>query len=192
MTNHSLSVEKRDALGWRNPWVRACIGLLLTVVMVNLGFVMVSSSSNPGLVTEEYYKYGMQQNKQDKMFRKQIERGWQVDLSMPVEVEPGKAFDLQVNALNKQGEPVSGGRMELICYRASDASQDITIALKEISNGKYAASVTLPVVGIWDINLLFESGGEQHSVGRRIRIGKDSESISKHTTLDNIVNWLSK
>ena len=106
MTGDFLSVEKRDVSGWRSPWVRACIGLLLTVMMVNLGFVMISSSTDPGLVTEEYYKYGMQQNKQDKMFRKQVERGWQVDLSMPVTIEPGKAFDMQVEVLDKQGKPV--------------------------------------------------------------------------------------
>jgi len=191
MTDHSLPIEKRDAPGWRNPWILACIGLFLTVVTVNLGFVMVSSSSDPGLVTEEYYKYGMQQNKQDKMFRKQLERGWQVDLSMPADIEPGKAFDMQVNALNKQGDPISGGRMELVFYRPSDASQDISIALKEVSNGNYVASVTLPAVGIWDINLLFESEGEKHSLRRRVRVGDEVESISKHTTLDKIVKWLS-
>lgn len=191
MTDRSLSFEKKDASGWRSPWVRACIGLLLTVVMVNIGFVMVSSSSDPGLVTEEYYKYGMQQNKQDKMFRRQVERGWQLALSMPDEIEPGNAFDMQVNVMNKQGEPVSGGRMELACYRPSDASQDITIALKEVSNGNYAASVTLPAVGIWDVNLLFESEGEKHTLRRRVSVGDEVESISKHITLDKIVKWLS-
>ena len=191
MIDNSHSIEKRDLPGWRNPWILACIGLFLTVVTVNLGFIMVSSSTSPGLVTEEYYKYGMQQNRIDKMFRKQVERGWQVDLSMPAEIEPGKVFDMQVNVLNKQGDPISGGRMELVCYRPSDASKDISIALKEGSNGNYAASVTLPDIGIWDINLLFESGGEQHSVRRRIHVGNESDSISKPTTLDKIVQWLS-
>ncbi len=192
MTDHSLSIEKKDAPGWRNPWIRACIGLFLTVMLVNFSFVMVSSNTSPGLVTEEYYKYGMQQNKQDKMFRKQVERGWQVELSMPDEIEAGKVFDMQVNVLNKQGDPISGGRMELVCYRPSDADKDISIALKEVSNGRYATPVTLSDIGIWDINLLFESGGEKHSLSRRIHVGNEGEGIGKNSTLDNIVQWLSK
>ncbi len=192
MTGNAASMKEKDASGWKSPWVRACIGLLLTVMLVNIGFIMVSSMTDPGLVTEEYYKYGMQQNKQDKMFRKQLERGWQVDLSIPVDIEPGKTFEINVGALDKQGVPISGGHMELGFYRPSDASQDISITMEETSNGNYGTTVTLPKIGIWDINLLFESGGEKHSVSRRIHVGKESSgSISKHTTMDKIVRWLS-
>jgi len=190
MTGKTLTTEKKDLPGWKNPWVRAGIGLALVVVTVNISFIIVSSRTNPGLVTEEYYKYGMQQNKLDKMHRNQVKRGWQVGLSLPAKIEPGKAFNFQVKALDKQGRPITGGRMELTCYRPSDASQDISIAVNEISHGDYAASVTLPAIGIWDVNLLFESGGEKHIVRRRIHVGRESESASKRTMLDTIVNWL--
>lgn len=190
MTEKPISMEKKDSSGWRSPWVRACIGLLLTVMMINVGFILLSSNSDPGLVTEEYYKYGMQQNKVDKMFRKQLERGWQVELSMPTKIEPGKTFQVQVIAMDKQGAPISGGRMELTCYRPSNASQDLSITLKEVAAGKYTASASLPVAGIWDINLLFEAKGEQHSVRRRIHAGNEPEKVSTHTMLDKIVKWL--
>lgn len=190
MTNNSQTMKKKEASPWRNPWIRFCIGLLLTVVVVNLSFVVISTITNPGLVTEEYYRYGMQQNRIDKMHRKQLERGWQVEMIIPAKIEPGTAFNVQVKAMDKQGTPITGARLELVAYRPSDADQDTTISLQEVSGGNYAASLNLPSIGIWDINLLFESEGEKHSLRQRIYVGSESDSKGAPSTLDNIVNWL--
>jgi nitrogen fixation protein FixH len=190
MTTDSQTHIKKDGSGWGSPWVRFCIGILLTVVVINLGFVIVSATSNPGLVTEEYYRYGIQQNRIDKMYRKQLDRGWQVEMTLPAKIEPHTAFDVKVTAMDKQGTPISGARSELVAYRPSDADQDATIELREVSKGNYAASLNLPSIGIWDINLLFESEGEKHSLRQRIHVGSESDSKGNHSTLDNIVNWL--
>lgn len=190
MTNDSQAIKKKEESPWRNPWIRFCIGLLLTVVVVNLSFVTISAVTNPGLVTEEYYRYGMQQNRIDKMYRKQLERGWQVEMTLPAKIDPGVAFNVRVKAVDKQGTPITGARSELVAYRPSDADQDATIELKEVSKGNYAAPLNLPSIGIWDINLLFESGGEKHSLRQRIHVGSESDSEGNHSTLDSIVNWL--
>ncbi|MCF7821936.1 MAG: FixH family protein [Mariprofundaceae bacterium] len=190
MTNDALTMKKKDESAWRSPWIRFCIGLLLTVVVVNVSFVVISATTNPGLVTEEYYRYGMQQNRIDKMYRKQLDRGWQVEMVIPAKIDPGTAFNVRVKAMDKQGTPISGARSELVAYRPSDADQDATIELQETSKGIYAASLNLPDIGIWDINLLFESEGEKHSLRQRIYVGSESDSKGNHSTLDNIVNWL--
>jgi nitrogen fixation protein FixH len=190
MTNDAEAMKKKEASPWRNPWIRFCIGLLLTVVVVNMSFVVISAVTNPGLVTEEYYRYGIQQNRIDKMYRKQLDRGWQVEMVIPAKIDPGMAFDVRVKAMDKQGSPISGARSELVAYRPSDADQDTTIALQEVSKGNYSASLNLPAIGIWDINLLFESEGEKHSLRQRIYVGSEGDSKKAPSTLDNIVNWL--
>ncbi|MDT8376199.1 MAG: FixH family protein [Mariprofundaceae bacterium] len=190
MTNDTQSTTKKEASAWRSPWVRFCIGLLLTVVVVNVSFITISAITNPGLVTEEYYRYGMQQNRIDKMYRKQLARGWQVEMVIPASIEPGMAFDVKIKAMDREGAPISGARSELVAYRPSNAGQDTTIELRELSGGNYAASLNLPAIGIWDINLLFESEGEKHSLRQRIYVGSESDSKASRSTLDTIVNWL--
>lgn len=186
---------KQSMPAWRSPWVLAALLMLIIVVSVNMTFIFLSSSSNPGLVTEEYMKYGLQQNEFEIQSREQIARGWQVGLKFPNVIMSASPFEVVVNARKKDGSLLTGARVELACYRPSDAQQDISFELKERTNkkGEYTGMVTLPLSGVWDVNMLLELEGERHVMAERLKLlrGKDDKSLPPEpSTLEKVVDFL--
>jgi nitrogen fixation protein FixH len=186
---------KTNMPAWRSPWVLAALIMFVTVVSVNLTFIILSSSTNPGLVTEEYLKYGMQQNEFEIQSREQIARGWEIDLKLPQSATQLIPYEVVVDARNKDGSPLTGAKVELACYRPSDAKQDISFDLTEraVKPGEYAGMVTLPLAGVWDINMLFVKDGQRHLKAERVNIlrGEGAEDQpSEPSALEKIVDFL--
>jgi len=186
----AIDQKTKKGAAYKSPWVWAALGLLLTVFTVNYGFVMVSSSTWGGLVNEEYYKYGLQQNKIDKQYRKQAVRGWQVNLPEIKSWQAGKPETLHLYASDKAGNPLTKGRAEVTAYRPSDAKQDVIVQLNETDQpGHYTAELSMPLAGVWDLNLLFSLNDDKHMMNRRITVtGGDAPELSP---LEKVVNFLS-
>ncbi len=185
---------KKNMPAWRSPWVLAALVMLVTVVSVNMTFIFLSTSSNPGLVTEEYMKYGLQQNEFEIQTREQIARGWQIDLKLPQSATQLVPYEVVVTAREKDGSPLIGAKVELACYRPSDANQDVSFDLVERSDkpGEYAGMVTLPLSGVWDINMLLVKDGERHLKAERVKIlrGEGAEDQpSEPSPLEKVVDF---
>jgi len=174
---------------WRSKWVWAMFGLFATIFVVNYGFFSVALSTSPGLVTEKYYKYGLQQNKFDKQFRQQAERGWQVHLVVDQDWSVGEDKAVTLMVTDKYSQPVSGGHAEVTAYRPSDAKADITITLQESAQaGTYTSSLSLPIQGVWDMNVLFSKDEEKHMLNQRISIQGDGNA--EPSSLEKIVTYI--
>lgn len=174
-------------------WRNAAIVLAFTVIAVNLCFIIVSESTNPGLVNTSYNEYGTKQYLMDVQHRDQLQRGWKMDLDIPENMVSGKKYTLVLRARNADQLPILGGRAELACYRPSDVNMDAFFELKQSPDnpGEYFAEVKLDELGTWDINLLFEHDNKKHIAHQRVNIV--SELKQTHTTtssLEQIVNML--
>ncbi len=180
-------VEKKNR-AFRNKWVWAFLGLFGTIFVVNYGFFSVAINTSPGLVNEEYYKYGLQQNKVDKQYRKQKARGWQVALTFDEQWHIHQPNVVTVTVTDRYGEPIHAGRVELTAYRPSDAKADIILELPEIKSGVYQSKLTLPIQGIWDMSLLFSKGEDKHMLNQRVIIQGNGEA--EPSTLEKIVNYI--
>jgi len=185
----AIDQKTKKGAAYKSPWVWAALGLLLTVFTVNYGFVMVSSSTWGGLVNEEYYKYGLQQNKIDKQYRKQAARGWNIELTENKEWQVGKAETVHLYASDKAGKPLSLGRGEVTAYRPSDAKADVIVELTETDQpGHYTGELSMPLAGVWDLNLLFTLGEDKHMMNRRITVtGGDAPELSPLEKIVNII-----
>jgi len=187
-----MAVDQKTKRGaaWRSPWVWAMVGFFLTVFAVNYGFVMVSSTTTTGLVTEEYYKYGLQQNKIDKQYRAQALRGWQIDLPLNHAWQVDETTTLRLSVRDKGGNYLGKGRAEITAYRPSDAKADVIVQLLETDQaGHYAGDLTMPLPGVWDINLLFSVDGKKHMLNHRIEVAGDGVAQSP-SALDSVVRML--
>ncbi|MDX8388063.1 MAG: FixH family protein [Ghiorsea sp.] len=170
----------------KSPYIWAGIALLVIVFGVNYAFYSVAQTTTSGLVNEEYYKYGLQQNKIDKQFRKQDLRGWKVELNMPKEWEVNQTTSIGLTVTDSAGKPLSGGIAEVTAYRPSDAKADVIKQLVETKEtGIYQAEITLPLPGVWDINLLFTMDDQKHMLNKRISINGDGSG--EDSTLEKIV-----
>jgi nitrogen fixation protein FixH len=168
--------------------------MLVTVVSVNMTFIFLSTSTNPGLVTEEYMKYGLQQNDFEIQSREQISRGWVVDLKIPKLATRSLPYEVVVDAREKDGSPLKGAKVELACYRPSDAQQDISFELLERSDkpGEYTGMVTLPLSGVWDINMLLVKDGQRHLKAKRVQILRaegDKDESAEPSPLEKVVDF---
>lgn len=182
MTNES------NISAFKSPWVWTILGLFAIIFTVNYAFFSVGINTSPGLVTEEYYKYGMQQNKFDTQFRTQSARGWQVQLDVANAWQAGVSNVIAVTVLDKAGKPLSGGLAEITAYRPSDSKADIVLQLRESKAGVYQTAITLPMKGIWDLNVLFTHQDEKHMLNQRVSIAGDGKD--EPSTLEKIVNFI--
>ena len=147
-----------NRVGGSRGWAYAGLGLAAVVLTVNIGFVLTSAMTNPGLVNEHYEEYGNKQYLIDARYRDQMERGWHLDLQLPPAWQADGVNTITLTALDKEMNPILGGRAEIAAYRPSDIHKDIYWELLEdrSSPGTYLAEVSLPDVGTWDLNLLFK------------------------------------
>ncbi len=174
---------------FKSPWVWAILIMFGLIFTVNYGFISASLETNPGLVNEQYYKYGLQQNKIGKQYRIQAARGWQVKLHVPEPWQVNQDVLISVSVKDKYGNPISDGIAEITAYRPSDASADKTVKLEETNNkGVYQAILQLPLKGAWDINLLFRKGDAKHMLNERIFAQGDK--VSKDNKLETIVDFV--
>jgi len=185
----AIDQKTKKGAGYRSPWVWTMVGFFLVVFAVNYGFYTVSSTTTSGLVNEEYYKYGLQQNKIDKQYRKQAVRGWQIKLAMAKSWQVNEAETLNLFASDKNGQPLRHGQAEITAYRPSDAKADVIIHLTETEEaGRYSGELLLPLPGVWDINLLFNIDGEKHMFNQRIEVG--GQGSTEPTKLEKVVQFL--
>jgi nitrogen fixation protein FixH len=174
---------------FQSPWVWTIFGMFAIIFTVNYGFISAALQTSPGLVTEEYYKHGLQQNKFEKQWQDQAARGWKVALSVPKPWAINKEVIISINVQDKYGNPVSDGTAEITAYRPSDSNADITVELPESDKkGVYQTTISLPLKGAWDINLLFRKGDDKHMMNERIFT--QSDQPSKSSRLETVVDLI--
>jgi len=169
----------------------AGIGLAVIVLLVNISFAVLSSSTNPGLVTEEYQKYGLQQYTMETQMREQEKRGWHVKLKIPPLLEQQNTMVI-LDVKDENNQAVANAKAELVFYRPSDSSLDQYYELTEdkLNKGTYSTQVNLSKKGTWDVNLLVDHNGTRHTLGERIQVIDKNPQPKKPTLLEKIVNIL--
>lgn len=163
----NISQDNKSAL--RNPWVLGWLTLLVTVLGVNIAFIVTAFKTSPGLVEEGYYEKGRDH---EKNFQKKIEArnrlGWDISLQTPEEITLGSQSVYSINIVDKVGMPLRGAMVSLQAYRPSDASADIQTEMQSIADGVYQTSINLPLKGIWDLRVKVQHGEDELEMTRRI------------------------
>lgn len=164
-----ISQDNKQAM--RNPWVLGWLGLLLTVVVVNVIFITTAFNTSPGLVDDDYYEKGRYH---DANYQKTMDArnrlGWNITLQTPSSISLGEAANFSVNVVDRLGSPLKDARVTLQAYRPSDASADINTELERIADGVFQSKLQLPLKGIWDINISVIQGEESLNASRRISV----------------------
>jgi nitrogen fixation protein FixH len=164
-----ISQDNKHAM--RNPWVLGWLGLLITVLLVNVAFIVTAFKTNPGLVEEGYYEKGrdVEQNFQKKMEARD-RLGWDIRLQSPSQVIVGESGNYSVNIVDNVGRPVPDAEVTLQAYRPSDASADIETTMELLSSGVYQSRISLPLKGIWDLKVKVMQGEDELEIARRINV----------------------
>lgn len=165
----NISQDNKSAM--RNPWVLGWLGLIITVVAINVAFIVTAFKTAPGLVEEDYYEQGRDH---EKNFQKKIEArnrlGWDIRLQTPETIILGKPVDYTVNVVDSAGVPVRDAKVTLHAYRPSDASADMQGPMEIITAGVYQARFALPLKGIWDLKAKISRNEDELELEQRITV----------------------
>lgn len=164
-----LSQDSKE--GIRNPWVWGGIGFVITVLTVNVAFIVTAIKTNPGLVEEDYYEKGRYHdaNYQKKMTARS-RLGWNISLQTPETITLGVPGNYSVNIVDRVGNPLRDASVIVHAYRPSDASADFKVKLERVADGVFQSKLLLPLKGFWDINITVSQGDESLEASRRINV----------------------
>lgn len=167
LLRRKYSQSNREAL--RNPWFLGWLVLLGTFLSVNLLFVILAITSNPGLVVEDYYEQG-RQYEQHALERIAAQKNlrWTTRLEIPQSIVRDLQDVYRFSAVDEYGLPVNNAAVKLLAYRPSDASKDFVISLQELVPGLYEGELRFSLPGVWDLNVDVRHNNDHFEMSHRI------------------------
>lgn len=164
-----ISQDNKQAM--RNPWVLGWLGILITVITVNIIFIVTAFKTNPGLVDDSYYEKGRYH---DANYQKKMEArsrlGWNISLQTPKAINLGTPGNYSVNIVDRVGNPLKEATVTLHAYRPADASADLKTELVKVAEGVFQSKLALPLKGLWDINITVAQGEDSLEISRRVTV----------------------
>lgn len=166
--NH-ISQSNKRAL--RNPWVLGGLALIATVLVVNVTMITLAITTNPGLVSKDYYERG-RYNERHYLQRVAARSalGWTANLELPASIQLGALQTYRIVVVDQVGEPLRGAQVVLNAFRPSDAKADFSLPLEEVGAGIYQVAVEFQLKGIWDLLIDVKQGEKTLELPRRITV----------------------
>jgi nitrogen fixation protein FixH len=155
----------------RSPWVLAWIGLIVTVLAVNLIFVFLAIRTNPGLVNANYYERG-QDYERTMVSRLARDPGWLMRADIPKPLTAGAEESIRLILVDRVGQPVDVEEATFYAYRPSDVSRDFAVPMIREAKGRYLVETSFPLIGVWDILIAAKTGEDEYSVGERVNVAR--------------------
>ena len=167
--------ESRRAEGDVNTkwfhWAPATlVGFFLVLVTVDSTIIHFAENGFPGTVSHDFQEKEALYNDYLEKRQKQSAQNWTVKKGWLDGVINGKESIFQVEVTDTLGVPVSGATLSGDFLRASDSVLDQSFSMKEISAGRYQASLTMPVSGEWQLVMTIEKNDAWHEVRASTRV----------------------
>ncbi len=158
-------ISQSNKSGLRNPWVWGILTLIAVVLGVNGTFIWYATKPTRSTLVERDYRTKDRKSNQEVLneLSEQKALSWQTDIKKPKAIVAGAPTEYEIVVTDRDGKPVSGA-VEVVAYRASDASKDFTTVFKEVSSGRYAGSINFPLKGYWEMHIRIKRGEDQFGV----------------------------
>jgi nitrogen fixation protein FixH len=125
----------------------AFLGFFAVVFAANGAMIYAAVSTHTGLVANEPYRKGLHYNERIAADERQATLGWTGT------VDIGRDGRVRVDLAGPDGRAVGGLVIAGVLGRPSTNSQDIALALSEISPGQYEARTSPLAEGSWVVSL---------------------------------------
>jgi len=183
-------IEGTDAVKKGMHWIPALIVVFFIFLAVVDSFIISSATSGlntslskillPKAASQDVsqnissqFTGAVSNNNQDEekqfdeyvlQLKKQRERGWRVGGGWDKSPIINESSIFSLTAKTKSGELITDATVTTEFRRASDMAFDKHYDLKEVSQGKYAVAVSLPLAGCWTMKILVKKGGDEHEI----------------------------
>jgi len=152
----------------RNPWLQAILAVVGVTLVVNIGFISYAYISPPNLVVQDYYERGKNYFHDEHLRDEAAATAWRLQLLLPKTLKVDKTASCRLYAMDHQGNPVRAGNVTLKAYRPSDARHDFSVELRLTDAGTFAAPVSFPLPGNWDLIARIDADGQHFDTAQRI------------------------
>ena len=140
------------------PWY--FVGGFAIMLIANISLIPFSMTSWNGLVTKHAFEEGNNYNAAMSGAQRQAELGWRSKLS--VEGLINQSATVTVLFRDRDSQPISGAKMEIVLRRSDRDDLDQTVRMAEIAPGEYRASAAFPVYGRWEIRTIAHALGDDY------------------------------
>jgi len=153
----------------RNPWILGWMGIIGMFFAFNAVFIYFAITTNPGLVTEDYYDQGRAYEENVLKIRAAQEAlNWETKLAIPGKIITNRPDTIRFSAVDSRGLPIMDADVSVVAYRPSDADADFKVRLAQAAPGQYQALIAFPLPGIWDLNVKVVDGENTFEASHRI------------------------
>ncbi len=167
--SQSEATYERPMSAWRSPWVIGWVLLVTVVLGVNLVMIYLAVVTSPGLVVDDYYDRG-QNYERTLVSRLAREPGWSMRADIPKGLKAGETSVVRFFVVDKAGQPITPDQVTFYAYRPADSEQDFSLPMESEGEGRYAAKLQFPLMGVWDTMIAASTGEDEYSLGQRISI----------------------
>ena len=150
--------------GWWYPYI--FLAFFVVVVSVNGTMAFFATSTFSGLSTSDAYEKGLAYNRNIAEAKAQAALGWAVDVRA-ASVGDGKDARLEVGVHDRDGHPIDGLEVRGTLSRPTVRGYDRPVVLAALGDGRYGDTVTLPLIGEWDFEVVAIGKDASYQLQRR-------------------------
>ena len=151
--------------GWWYPFI--ILGFFVIVFGVNATMAFFATSTFTGLSTQHAYEEGLAYNRNLAMAKAQAALGWTVDTAVTPAAGPKPAAQVLITYRDRNGKPLAGLDVQALLSRPTVKGYERQVALKDQGDGRYGATVPLPLPGEWDMDVLATGHDAAYQTQRR-------------------------
>lgn len=164
-----MSKTKRQD-GWWYPWI--FVAAFGVIIIVNGIMAYIAANTWTGLETKNAFKEGQAFNSKLAQKTAQTALGWKVGLqfkSFPVPDRP-HGGQVQMRFIDANGMDIIGLNIKAIAKRPTHEGYDQVLDFTDRGEGRYIAVTSLPLPGLWDVQVETSLDGQVFKAQHRIQV----------------------
>lgn len=127
-------------------------GLIFVLLATNVSIVSITAlyavSDSSFAIEPEYYKQAVTWDRTMAQRNRNRELGWTIAMPPSVSGQP-----VALRVFDRDGEPVSGARVDMIAFHNAHSGNRLSATLAEIEPGMYRSNETLVRSGSWEVRI---------------------------------------
>jgi len=131
------------------PWI--FVAAMAVVVAVNAVFIVVAVTTWSGLSVDRAYDRGLAYNRVIAAAARQDRLGWTMRAAFVPARPGGRDGTIEILLADRAGAPVDDLVFDARLERPVERRAAIPLALAGLGGGRYAATVTVPAPGQWEL-----------------------------------------
>lgn len=140
------------------------IGFFAIFITVNIFYIYLSKTTWRGLVTEGYYRKGVEYNEVLKQAELQKKLGWTVKIRSRRRAD--ERVEITVSAADQRKRQIKDADIYITFKRPTQEGYDFSEKIL-FSDGIYQKTVTFPMKGQWDFHIMVIKGKDSYQEVKR-------------------------